>query len=161
MAISRQGSVVRKGFLAVPYGFLNAYSFGLVELYYPVEPNKVSWDADTGTVTGLPVACWKGRAIITPNKDWRARSKNSAYELTAEHAYRVQIGHLKKNLLVPRAQWETVAPIRIGNGVVVKVVENIADQRLVGVELVVRNATSGSDFWQPTLLCDVNTGEFN
>lgn len=159
--ISRQGAVVRKGFLATPYGFLNAYSFGLIELLPPVPVNSLEWDADTGKTATMPQPVWRGRAIITPNKDWRARSKNSGFELTAEHAYRVQIGHLKKNLLVPRAQWETKPVVRIGNGVVVRVVENIADPRLVGIELIVRNATSGTDFWQPTLLCDVNTGELN
>ena len=131
----------------------------LIEIYPKGSVSQVTWTEEEGSVVVDPTPIWKGWAAITPNKDWRARDRRWTYVDTAVHAYRVQLWHRKMNLLYEKSEWETAETPQFKYGQIVKVLENASDPTYVGLQLVVRNAITDSDQWQPTLLCDMSTGD--
>jgi len=149
-------------FMDVAYRPLGFFSTARVAVYKDSVDEIVDWDPETGN-TRTPIdPVWVGWASLTPNKDWRARDRRWAYEDTATHAYRVQLWHIDKNELYPEDQWgDQSLRVKMGEGMMVKVLSLPADPRSVGLRLIVRNAVTDSSFWQPTLLCDVDTGDQN
>lgn len=146
-------------FDSVAYAPLSIFANSLVEIY---EPNAESaeWSPETGLVAAEQTPIWRGWAAVTPNMDWRSRDRRSAYDDTAVHSYRIQLWHIDKNLLVPKDEWGDKAKrVHLSYGQRVKVVKHESDPVREGLSLVVRNATTDSDWWQPTLLCDIDTGD--
>lgn len=159
------GTLFRKhaAFDAVAYGALSIFANSLVEIYEPVsDENRGEWSPETGWTEAERTPIYRGWAAITPNMDWRARDRRQAYDDAATHAYRVQLWHIDKNELVPREEWgDRSKRVSLMYGQLVKVVSHPSDPTREGMELVIRNATTDSDWWQPTILCDVNTGDLS
>lgn len=131
----------------------------LVVVTEPPGTKSHEWTED-GPVDIPPKELWKGYAAVNPNIAWRARDRRSAYDDTAVHAYYVHLNHIDKNLLVPKEKWgDRSLRFVPGYGQIVRVIENNSDPRNAGLRLVVRNAPSDSDFWQPTLLCDIDVDD--
>ena len=148
-------------FDGVAYSALSVFANSLVEIR-PPKTERQEWDPNTGFSDLDYPPVWRGWAAVTPNKDWRARNRRHAYNDTAVHAYRVQLWHVDKNLLVPENQWGDVSKrIVVTHGWNVKVVQHETAPQHVGLSLTVRNAIRDSDWWQPTLLCDVDTEDEN
>lgn len=140
---------------------LSIFCNTMIEIFEP-DPESNEWDIENGLVQGERKPVWRGWAAVTPNMDWRARDRRSSYDDTAIHAYRVQLWHIDKNLLLPREEWGEVSNrVDLMYGQIVKVVTHNSDPMREGMQLVVRNATTDSDWWQPTLLCDVDTGDLH
>lgn len=148
-------------FDGMAYWPLSIFTNSVVEIYEP-SSTYADWDPGTGIVESERKALYKGYAAVTPNMDWRARDRRSAYDDTATHAYRVQLWHIDKNMLVPQEQWgDRDLRFEPEYGQIVKVLEHNSDPKRVGMQFVVRNATSDSDWWQPTLLCDTDVGDLH
>ena len=160
MALKTSG-FLRDSFLGAAYAPLGIFADALVEVLIPGDPNKEVMDPNTGAITGgEPIAIWEGWGALTPNMDWRARSRRWAFEDTATHAYRVQLRHIDDNLLVfPEDRGRPEFRVSFGEGLLVRVLQNRSDEKSVGLLLVVRNAITDNNKWQPTLLCDINTDE--
>lgn len=141
------------------FSVLSIFANSLIQVYPKTMGTEYTWDPKDGNGKDPVVPLWRGWATVTPNKDWRARDRRWAYEDTATHAYRVQLWHRKMNLLYPRDQWETAPLPLFEYGQTVRVLEHPSDPTYVGLLLSVRNAVTDSDQWQPTLLCDVSTGD--
>ena len=89
MALKTSG-FLRDSFLGAAYAPLGIFADALVEVLIPGDPNKEVMDPNTGAVTGgEPIAIWEGWGTLTPNMDWRARSRRWAFEDMATYAYRV------------------------------------------------------------------------
>ena len=146
-------------FDSAAYGFLNVLANSKIEIYNPSQ-KRIEWSEETGETVNEPEPIWRGFAVVTPNMDWRARDRRVGDRDTANHAYRVQLVHIDKNELVPRDQ-QGLRDLRIvpAYGQIVKIVEHNSDPGRVGLTMVVRNPTTDSDWWQPTLLCDIDAGD--
>lgn len=131
----------------------------LVEFFDPSDSDDdVSWDeVEEKWVSVIKSPLWRGMARVVPNKDWRARTKDFAGESNAEHAVRVQLD-IRKNLLVPKAQWTQENAVDLKTNHMMRVITNPADQLLTEYRFVVRNSVGASDNWHRTILCDVNLG---
>ena len=85
-----------------------------------------------------------------------------AGEVTGVHAYRVQLMHIDKNEMVEKDSWgDPELRVSFAEGMRVQIIDMPTDKRAEGLKLVVRNAMTDSLFWQPTLLCDIETGDTN
>lgn len=145
-------------FDSVPNDLLHVLANSLVEIYLP-EQDNADWDPVLGTIKTPRHPVFRGWAVITPNKDWRARDRSTAGDDTAVHAYRVQLLNYRKNLLKQKAEWGDPSTWYRGSyGHEVQIIEHNTDPARVGMWLYVRNAVTDSDMWQATLLCDVDTG---
>lgn len=131
----------------------------LVEFYIPSDADDdLQWDEEQGRWVSAPAEIlWRGMARIAPNKDWRARTRDFAGESAAEHAVRFQLD-VRKNLLVPRAQWTEEYMVDLTTGHMVRVISNPNDPALQEYTFVVRNAIGANDSWHRTILCDANLG---
>lgn len=146
-------------FDGVAYTPLSIFTNSLVEVYEP-DSERAEWSIDSGYVERERKPIWRGYAAVTPNMDWRARDRRTGYDDTATHSYRVQLWHIDKNLLLPRDLWGNKKyRVKFMYGQIVRVVEHNSDTTRVGMQVVVRNAVTDSDWWQPTLLCDIDTGD--
>lgn len=115
------------------------------------------WSDEAGEwIEPADTLIWRGMARIQPNKDWRARNREFAFENTAEHAVRVQL-NVYKNFMVPREQWPAPA-VDIQHADIVEIERNPNDPILEKYVLSVRNGIPASDNWHRTLLCDANLG---
>lgn len=157
MALNKVLYAKHPRFDSTAYAPLSIFVNSLVEIYPKQLNDGVTWTPDGGIVPAVVTPLWRGWAAVTPNKDWRARDRRWAYDDTATHAYRVQLHHVRKNLLVPQSEWSTAPLVMFKEGQIVKVVRNDSDTTYEGLRLVVRNAITDSDKWQPTLLCDMST----
>lgn len=120
------------------------------------------WDPEHGLHNQENHPIWVGWANVTPNVDWRARNREWAGEVTGVHAYRVQLLHIDKNEIMNKHLWgDPEMRVSFGEGMRVVINESPADPRQNGLKLVVRNAVFDSLPWQPTLLCDFETGDTN
>ena len=82
--------------------------------------------------------------------------------MTGVHADRIQLLHIDKNETVNRHLWgDPEMRVSFAEGMRVVINESPADARQNGLKLVVRNAVFDSLPWQPTLLCDFETGDTN
>lgn len=148
-------------FDSAAYSALSIFTNSIVEIR-PPQTEREDWDPLTGFTPKEHAPVWRGWAAVTPNKDWRARNRRHSYDDTAVHSYRVQLHHIDQNLLVPRTQWgdrsKRIVPT---HGWFVKVVQHETATQHNGLSLVVRVATRDSDWWQPTLLCDIDAGDEN
>lgn len=145
-------------FDSAAYSALSQFCNSTVELYHPDSVSR-DWNPDTGLEVVYGVPSWRGYAAITPNKDWRARSRISGYEHTATHAYRIQLWHIDENLLHPEDKWGTVPRPDVQEGWIVKVSQHNSDKVSEGARLIVRNRVTDSDMWQVTILADIDTGD--
>lgn len=146
------------------YDFLSLLCNSLIAIYPPAvgngEGEEDTWVPGTGVVKTPVDPIWRGWAAITPNKDWRARNRRQSYEDTATHAYRVQLWHIDKNLLVPEEQWgDRALRVALDFNQRLRVERHDSDPALVGMAMVIRNPVTDSDWWQPTLLCDVSIND--
>ena len=157
MALNKVLYAKHPRFDSAAYAPLSVLCNSLIEVYPKAGNNDATWTPEDGLVSSTAAPLWRGWAAVTPNKDWRARDRRWAYDDTAVHAYRVQLWHVRKNLLVPKEAWSTAPLVRFKEGQVVKVTRNDSDPTYEGLRLVVRNAITDSDKWQPTLLCDMST----
>lgn len=151
-------------FDSAAYDFLSLLCNSLVAIYPPAvgngEGEEDTWVPGTGVVKKKVDPIWRGWAAITPNKDWRARNRRQSYEDTATHAYRVQLWHIDKNLLVPAESWgDRTKRIRLDFNQRLRVERHDTDPQLEGMAMVIRNPVTDSDWWQPTLLCDVSVND--
>lgn len=147
-------------FLGLAYRPLELFCDAKVAVYPEDDTELVSWDPDTGLSSTPIEPVYVGWSSLTPNKDWRARNRVWGAEETSMHAYRVQLWHIDKNLLVPEEQWgDKSLRVKFGEGQRVEVLELTGDPRAVGMKLIVRNAVTDNNMWQPTLLCDIDTGD--
>lgn len=151
-------------FDSAAYDFLSLLCNSLVAIYPPAvgngEGEEDAWVPGTGVVKKKVDPIWRGWAAITPNKDWRARNRRQSYEDTATHVYRVQLWHIDKNLLVPAEQWgDRTKRIRLDFNQRLRVERHDTDPQLEGMAMVIRNPVTDSDWWQPTLLCDVSVND--
>ena len=160
MAIKSSG-FMRDSFIGAAYAPLGIFADALIEVLIPGDVGTETMDPLTGVVTGgEPIPLWKGWASLTPNMDWRARARRWAFEDTATHAYRVQLRHTDENLLVfPEDRGRPELRVSFGEGLLVRVLYNRSDEKSEGLLLVIRNAITGNNKWQPTFLCDMNTDE--
>lgn len=159
-------AVKHPDFDSAAYTVLSHFCNSLIAIYPPHKGNgegdEDEWVPGTGVVHKKADPIWRGWAAITPNKDWRARNRRQSYEDTATHAYRVQLWHIDKNLLVPEEQWgDRTKRITLGFNQRLKVERHDSDPRLEGMALVIRNPVTDSDWWQPTLLCDVSINDLH
>lgn len=138
------------------YSALSVFTNSLVELR-PPKTERQEWSPEGGFVEKDYPPVWRGWAAVTPNKDWRARNRRHSYDDTAVHAYRVQLHHIDQNLLVPREEWgDIVKRVHASHGWNVRVVQHETAPQHVGLSLSVRVSIRDSDWWQPTLLCDLD-----
>ena len=160
MAI-KQRPFLRDSFMGGAFLPLHIFADALVQVSIPGDPGKERMDLDTGEVTGgKPIPLWKGYATVTPNMDWRARNRRWAFEDTGTHAYRVQLMHIDMNQLVDEDDWgKPEKRVSFGEGLLVEILSNRANEKSVGFTMVVRNAQVDNNQWQPTLLCDADTGD--
>lgn len=155
----RPDGFMRDSFIGAAYQPLGVFADALVEIYIPGDVGTQVMDPETGVISGgAEIPLWKGWAAVTPNMDWRARARRWAYEDTATHAYRVQLRHIDENMLVfEEDRGRPEKRVSFGEGLIVKILSNRADDTSVGLTLVVRNAITDNNKWQPTLLCDMST----
>lgn len=147
-------------FLGVAYRPLELFCDALVEIFDESHTESVEWDPENGLTKQDHTPVWKGWASITPNKDWRARTRVWGEEATATHAYRVQLHHLDQNLLVEKAdRGKPELRVKFGEGQRLRIVAMTSDTRATGLKMVVRNAVTDNNMWQPTLLCDIDAGD--
>lgn len=160
MAIGSRMFLERR-FLGLAYRPMELFCDGMVEIYDKERTKKHVFNPHTGGVDAEPEKpVWVGYAAVTPNKDWRARDREWGEEITGIHAYRVQLNHIDKNLLVPEEQWgDPSLRVPMGEGMRVIVKDLPGDTRIKSLELTVRNAQTDNNMWQPTLLCDMETGD--
>ena len=141
------------------YAPLSIFTNSLLEIRKPPD-SEADWDPKLGVIPHKGELLWRGWAAITPNMDWRARDRRQAYTYLVTHAYRVQLHHIDENELVPRESWgDKSLRVDLHAGLLVKVVRHESDPTRTGLSLVVRNAITDSDWWQPTLLCDMNPAD--
>ncbi len=139
------------------YAPLSIFTNSIVEVMEPPR-SEADWDPDKGVIPATPKVVWRGWAAVTPNVDWRARDRVEARTYVGLHAYRVQLWHIDQNELVPREDWgDREKRVFLKAGLWVRVVKHESDPTRTGLFLVVRNSITDSDWWQPTLLCDMNT----
>lgn len=147
-------------FLGVAYRPLELFADALVSIYDAYEVEKSTWSPDEGLSKTKIEPVYKGWAAITPNKDWRARTRMWGGEESGMHAYRVQLWHIDKNLLVPEENWgDPSLRVKFGEGQRLVIEQMIGDTRAVGLKMVIRNAVTDNNMWQPTLLCDIDVGD--
>lgn len=141
------------------YQPLSIFANSLVEIINKTE-DDYEFDPIEGVKEVVIDPLWRGFAAVTPAIDWRARTRVLGMDDTAVHGYRVQLWHIDKNMLVPRDQWgDKSLRVTLRQGLTIRVVEHNSDPMNVGLRLVVRNAITDSDWWQPTMFCDVDTGD--
>lgn len=146
-------------FDSAAYTALGVLANSVIEIYEPVQDND-TWTEEHGHSPAPQKPIWRGYAVVTPNMDWRARDRRSAYDDTSVHAYRVQLEHIDKNFLVDGTHWGDKAyRVDIRYAMQVRLLEHNSDPTRVGLRLTVRNPTTDSDWWQPTLLCDIDLGD--
>ena len=146
-------------FDSAAYTVLGVLANSVIEVFDPVHDND-TWSEDTGLVEAPETPLWRGYAVVTPNMDWRARNRRTAYDDTAIHAYRIQVEHIDRNLLLEPWHWgDRSKRVDFRHGMRVRVVEHNSDPSRVGLRLVVRNPVTDSDWWQPTMLCDIDLGD--
>lgn len=130
-----------------------------ISVYPTSDSVEHGWNPDDGLVTEKLLPIWIGWANVTPNTDWRARNSEWAGVVTGVHAYRVQLLHIDKNEAMNKHAWgDPGMRVSFAEGMRVVIDESPADHRQDGLKLVVRNAVFDTLPWQPTLLCDVETG---
>ena len=133
-----------------------------ISVYPTTDSVEHEWDPEHGLHNQENLPIWVGWANVTPNVDWRARNREWAGEVTGVHAYRIQLLHIDKNEIVNRHVWgDPEMRVSFAEGMRVVINESPADPRQNGLKLVVRNAVFDSLQWQPTLLCDFETGDTN
>lgn len=103
------------------------------------------WDPDTGAITGGGFDfVFLGKARLQPNKDWRARRKDSKNSPMVEHAIRVQIGMECPPVLVADYIGVLLAPY---------------DDALERYVIHVRNPVESSNTWGRSFLADMDLTE--
>lgn len=149
-------------FVTLAYYPLELLADSKISVYPTPDSVEHEWDPGHGLHNRENLPIWVGWANVTPNVDWRARNREWAGEVTGVHAYRVQLLHIDKNEIVNRHLWgEPGMRVSFAEGMRVVINESPADPRQNGLKLVVRNAVFDSLPWQPTLLCDFETGDTN
>ena len=147
-------------FVTAAYYPLQLLTDSKISVYQTPDSVEHEWDPEHGLHNQENLPIWVGWANITPNVDWRARNREWAGEVTGVHAYRIQLLHIDKNEIVNRHLWgDPEMRVSFAEGMRVVINESPADHRQNGLKLVVRNAVFDSLPWQPTLLCDFETGD--
>lgn len=116
---------------------------------YRMSDDPVVLDPETGEYSGGDlVQLWSGKARIQPNKDWRARTVESASDPQMLQYTRVQI---------PLSKDGPVPTIRVQDVIAVQEMEDTDDwvfnHTLDAWTLYVRNALNSSNRWLYNLLC--------
>lgn len=133
-----------------------------VSVYAQPDVVEHEWDPDAGLSSKPNQPIWRGWSNVTPNVDWRARNREWGEEITGVHAYRVQLMHIDKNELIDKDKWgDPNLRVSFAEGMRVQINDMPTDKRVEGLKLVIRNSMTDSLFWQPTLLCDIETGDTN
>lgn len=149
-------------FMDAAYYPLQLLANSRVSIYSYPDVVEYEWDPDAGLSSQPNKPVWRGWANVTPNVDWRARNREWGEEVTGVHAYRVQLMHIDKNELVEKDMWgDPSLRVSFAEGMRVQINDMPTDKRVEGLKLVVRNSITDSLFWQPTLLCDIETGDTN
>ena len=149
-------------FMDAAYYPLQLLANSRVAVYKTPDVAEHDWDPDKGLSSTPNKPIWRGWANVTGNIDWRARNREWAGEVTGVHAYRVQLMHIDKNEMVAQDMWgDPSLRVSFAEGMRVQIIDMPTDKRVEGLKLVVRNAMTDSLFWQPTLLCDIETGDTN
>lgn len=147
-------------FVTAAYYPLELLANSRVSVYPTPDSVEYEWDPEHGLHDRENMPIWVGWANVTPNVDWRARNYEWAGEVTGVHAYRVQLLHIDKNEAIGKHLWgDPEMRVSFGEGMRVVIDESPADHRQDGLKLVVRNAVFDTLPWQPTLLCDIETGD--
>ena len=134
---------------------LSVFANSLVEIY--PQPNEGSTWGTGGVQRPEKKPLWRGWAAVTPNKAWRARNRQSGDQFGGEHAYTVQLRHIDDNHLLPvEERGDPAKRVRLGQDLIVEVVEHNSDPTRRGMRMVVRVCVTDSDWWQPTMACDMD-----
>lgn len=146
-------------FDSIAYLPMTIFANTLVEIFEPTG-SREDWSVEHGLVRKPVTPFWRGWAAVTPNQNWRARDRQSGFDYTAVHAYQVQLRHIDENELLPRSEWgKKDNRVVIVEGHIIRLVKHPSDPSREGMQLVVRNATTDSDWWQQTMICDVDAGD--
>lgn len=120
-----------------------------IAIYREFNPGEVRWDAETNEIVGSQFEMlWTGRARVQPNKDWRARSVESASDPEMVQYIRVQIP-LKKDGPVPHLNVADI--IRVLPPDPAGTWEH--DRDLESWIFRVRNTGNSSNNWLRNILC--------
>lgn len=122
---------------------------------YRMSGDPVSLNPETGEVSGGDLTeLWRGPARIQPNKDWRARTVESANDPQMVQYTRVQI---------PLSKSGPVPNIRVQDIIAVQQMQDTQDwvfnHTLEAWTLFVRNAQNSSNRWLYNLLCSADLSD--